>query len=116
MDPINTINIALFYDEAEKKDAQCTFEDLQAELEAWKYETSKTRKNKLTCNSVHFSFHHIKDSHKIFKKGEFFKKIYISTHLKNEFEFQCSTISEKVIYHPYPFQSLIEMVYDAKNK
>lgn len=111
----NKINIALFYGKPETKDALYTLEDLKNELEAWKLPVEELRGDKIECNDVQFQFVDVEKSKRIFKKGDFFKKIYISNRLKNEYNFQCSTISEKVVYHPYPFQSLIDLVIDARD-
>lgn len=112
----DTTNIALFYGTKEKDDAIDTLEGLQTELEAWSLKTERKRGNKLECNGVYYEFINIDESAKIFDKGSFFKKIYLANRFKNDFDFQCSTISEEVIYHPYPFQSLIDLVLEAKNK
>lgn len=112
---IKNRNIALFYGEKEKVDAMDTLDDLANELESWGFIAHKKSKGKLVCEGTTFSFHDIENSDNVFKKGGFFEKIYMSSRLK-EYEFQCVTISEKIVYHPYPFQSLIDMVLEVKGK
>lgn len=110
-----TKNIALFYGEREKVDALETYDDLMNELESWGYTPTKKGKRKISVENVSFTFHNIEENDVIFHKGDFFEKIYMANRLK-DFEFPCVTISEKIIYHPYPFQSLIDMVLDVKGK
>ncbi|WP_182102747.1 hypothetical protein [Niallia taxi] len=108
--------IALFYGNEEKEiiDAKETLEDVITELQSFRIEPERVRKDKVTFKKTEYWFVNIEQDDKVLFKNSF-DVVYIVDRLKAEYQFQVSTIADKVDYIPYPFQALVNMVTDTKN-
>lgn len=108
--------IALFYGNEEREviDAKETIEDLVTELQSFHIEPEKVRKDRVTYQKTEYWFVNIEKDDKVLSKNSF-DVVYIVDRLKAEYQFQVSTIADKVDYIPYPFQALVNMVLETKN-
>ena len=101
-----THKITVYYDEKTKQDALDTFEDVQAELTAWKiaYKTGNGKVKKVSTEQAEVSFVEFEEGQSVVPSDI----IYTTNRIKKKIE-----TDTKIITHSRPFQDLVNIVIEV---
>lgn len=108
-----TYQIAVLYEEATPQDAMETFEDVQAELDAWKipYKAMNGKVKKIRTEEVEVAF--LPYDKTAIEKADL---VYTTERIRRLHKKESGTSETKMIGHDRPFQDLVNIVLEIKTR